>query len=167
MNKAVFFDRDGIVNFEIGDYIRHVKDFKVLDSFISFLQIIKQEAYLAIIITNQAGIAKGLYSHQDFTAMHTVLDQELSQHHLSVDAVYYCPHHDDYGKCLCRKPGSLMVEKAIARFNIDPKASFMIGDKQRDKQCAEGAGVKGFVVDPNPDLATFMQIFNSFRHEQH
>jgi D-glycero-D-manno-heptose 1,7-bisphosphate phosphatase len=67
--------------------------------------------------------------------------------------IYYCPHHPDYnGNCLCRKPGSQMIEKAIARFNIDPSQSYFIGDKQRDVDAGSAVGVKGILVESNPDL---------------
>jgi D-glycero-D-manno-heptose 1,7-bisphosphate phosphatase len=66
--------------------------------------------------------------------------------------MYYCPHHPETSACLCRKPGSLMVEKAIAKYNIDPTKSFMIGDKERDVTCANGAGVKGYLIEPNQDF---------------
>jgi D-glycero-D-manno-heptose 1,7-bisphosphate phosphatase len=165
MEKAVFFDRDGIVNHEVGDYIQKVEDFMVLDSFIEFLKVTQHEGYLAIIITNQAGIAKGLYTHETVAQMHKLLNKRLSDEGLKIDAIYYCPHHDDFGKCLCRKPGSLMVEKALARFNIDPQQSLMFGDKQRDKICAEAAGVKGYVFEPNPTFDELMNAFNHFKNE--
>lgn len=165
MFKAVFFDRDGIVNHEVGDYIQQVKDFIILDGFIEFAKFLKKEAYLIIIITNQAGIAKGLYSHDTVAEMHELLTLRSAAEGLTIDAIYYCPHHDDYGKCLCRKPGSLMVEKTLARFKIDPIKSFMIGDKLRDKLCAEAAGVKGFVIDANPGFEQLMETFNQFHNE--
>ncbi|MFN4123528.1 MAG: D-glycero-alpha-D-manno-heptose-1,7-bisphosphate 7-phosphatase [Flavobacteriales bacterium] len=166
MNKAVFYDRDGIVNFEVGDYITRVEDFKLLPSFISFLKQMQEAGYLAVIITNQAGIAKGRYNSDTLKQMHAKLEIELKTENLKVDAIYYCPHHDEYGKCLCRKPHSLLVEKALARFQIDPKQSFMIGDKLRDKQCAEAAGVKGYVIHPNPELEDLMNIYQSFLYDK-
>lgn len=166
LNKAVFYDRDGIVNVEVGDYITRVEDFKLLPSFIHFLKQMQDAGYLAVIITNQAGIAKGRYNNNTLRQMHAKLEEQLKSEKLKVDAIYYCPHHDDYGKCLCRKPNSLLVEKALARFQIDPKQSFMIGDKIRDKQCAEGAGVKGYVIHPNPDFDELMDIYQSFLHDK-
>lgn len=166
MNKAIFYDRDGIVNMEVGDYITNLENFQVLPSFIRFLKLMQDAGFMAVIITNQAGIAKGKYSTDTLRQMHEKLQAQLKSENLKIDAIYYCPHHDDYGKCLCRKPKSLLVEKALARFQIDPKQSFMIGDKLRDKQCADNVGVKGYVIHPNPDLSNLMEIYHSFLHDK-
>jgi D-glycero-D-manno-heptose 1,7-bisphosphate phosphatase len=152
MNKAVFLDRDGIVNKELGDYILRYEEFEILPELIPFLFEVKRRGYKIIIITNQAGIAKGLYNHELVEACHTFLKEELSGHGIYLDEIYYCPHHPDFGECLCRKPKSLLIEKAIARFQLDPVQCFMIGDKLRDVQASEGAGVKGFQLPANPSL---------------
>ncbi len=150
--KAVFLDRDGIVNREIGDYIQRFEEFELLPELIPFLYEVKKRGYLCIIITNQAGIAKELYKHDLVDACHDFMNEELAGHNLSFDAIYYCPHHPDFGNCLCRKPQSLLVQKAIGRFDLDPKLCLMIGDKDRDVEAAEGAGVKGYKLPPNPSL---------------
>ena len=152
MNKAVFLDRDGIVNKELGDYILRYEEFEILPELIPFLFEVKRRGYKIIIITNQAGIAKGLYNHELVEACHAFLKEELSGHGIYLDEIYYCPHHPDFGECLCRKPKSLLIEKAIARFQLDPDQCFMIGDKLRDVQASEGAGVKGFQLPANPSL---------------
>lgn len=150
--KAVFLDRDGIVNRELGDYIMRYEEFELLPELIPFLYEVKRRGFLTIIITNQGGIAKGLYNHDLVNACHEFMIDELKGHHLGFDAIYYCPHHPDFGNCLCRKPASLLIEKAIGRFNLDPAACLMIGDKERDVQAANGAGVKGFQLPANPSL---------------
>jgi D-glycero-D-manno-heptose 1,7-bisphosphate phosphatase len=151
-NKAVFLDRDGIVNREIGDYIQKYEEFELLPDLIPFLYEVKRRGYLAIIITNQAGIAKGLYDHVLVDACHDFMNEELRGHQLAFDAIYYCPHHPDFSACLCRKPESILVQKAIGRFNLDPAQCLMIGDKDRDVEAAAGAGVKGFKLKANPDF---------------
>jgi D-glycero-D-manno-heptose 1,7-bisphosphate phosphatase len=162
MNKAVFLDRDGIVNREIGDYIQRYEEFELLPDLFPFLYEVKKRGYLTIIITNQGGIAKGLYGHELVHACHDFMQEELGGHGLAFDAIYYCPHHPDFGNCLCRKPQSLLVEKALARFNIDPELSLMIGDKDRDVLAAGGAGVKGFRLPANPD---FQELIACLPHE--
>jgi D-glycero-D-manno-heptose 1,7-bisphosphate phosphatase len=156
MKKAVFLDRDGIVNREIGDYIKRYEEFELLPELFPFLYEVKKRGYLTVIITNQAGIAKGLYGHELVHACHDFMQEELSGHGLAFDAIYYCPHHPDFGQCLCRKPQSLLVEKAIGRFGLDPEKCFMIGDKDRDVQAAQGAGVKGFKLPANPTIEELM-----------
>jgi D-glycero-D-manno-heptose 1,7-bisphosphate phosphatase len=160
-NKAVFLDRDGVVNRELGDYILRYEEFEILPELIPFLYEVKQRGYKVIIITNQAGIAKGLYDHKLVDACHSFLIEELAGHGLQLDEIYYCPHHPDFGNCLCRKPKSLLIEKALARFDLDPTASLMIGDKPRDVEAANGAGVRGFLVPPNPTLDQLLECLNS------
>ena len=150
--KAVFLDRDGVINRDILDYTWRVRDFVFLDGIFDACRNFQEKGYLLIVITNQGGIAKGLYSHNDVKALHDLMTQKFSENGIVITEVYYCPHHDISGKCLCRKPGSLMVEKAIARFNIDPALSFFIGDRDRDTKAGEGAGVRGILVDVNDDL---------------
>jgi len=159
MKKAVFFDRDGVVNRELGDYIMTIEEFELLPEVIPFMLEAKKRGYMAIVITNQAGIAKGLYGHELVAKCHEFMTEELAGHKLGFDEIYYCPHHPDFGECLCRKPKSLFIEKAVARFNLDPEKCFMIGDKERDVLAANGAGVKGFQLRSNPSVDELMACF--------
>jgi D-glycero-D-manno-heptose 1,7-bisphosphate phosphatase len=153
MNKAVFLDRDGIINVEIGDYIKRFEDFTLIPQLGEALQLLVSKGFLLVVITNQGGLAKNLYTVEELNKMHQFLIQEMEKFGVSFEEIYYCPHHPDYnGKCLCRKPGAQMVEKAIARFNIDPNQSYFIGDKQRDIDAGNAVGVKGILVDSNPDI---------------
>ena len=153
MNKAIFLDRDGIINVEIGDYIKRFEDFTLIPHLGEALSILKSKGYIFVVITNQGGLAKNLYSTEELDKMHDYLVEEMQKFDVKFEEIYYCPHHPDYnGKCLCRKPGSQMIEKAIARFNIDPSQSYFIGDKQRDVDSGAAVGVKGILVESNPDL---------------
>lgn len=153
MNKAIFLDRDGIINVEIGDYIKRFEDFTLIPHLGEALSILKSKGYIFVVITNQGGLAKNLYSTEELDKMHDYLVEEMRKFEVKFEEIYYCPHHPDYnGKCLCRKPGSQMIEKAIARFNIDPSQSYFIGDKQRDVDAGAAVGVKGILVESNPDL---------------
>jgi D-glycero-D-manno-heptose 1,7-bisphosphate phosphatase len=158
MNKAVFLDRDGIINVEIGDYIKRFEDFTLTPQLGEGLKILQDMGYLLIIITNQGGLAKNLYTVQDLERMHEFLKQEMQKFNVSFTEIYYCPHHPDYnGKCLCRKPDSQMLEKAMAKFNIDPAQSYFIGDKQRDVDAGEKVGVKGVLVQANRNFEELVQ----------
>ena len=152
MRKVIFLDRDGIVNKELGDYILNFESFEIHPPLISFLQKAKSQGYEFVIVTNQAGIAKGLYTSQLVEDCHLYLESHLMGLGLSFLEIYYCVHHPDYGKCLCRKPQGIFIEKAIARFKIDKNKSFMLGDKQRDVDAANSAGIKGILLPPNPTL---------------
>lgn len=160
MKKAIFLDRDGVINRERGDYTWRWQDFEILPGVVEGLKSLQDKGYLLIVITNQAGIAKNLYTKEDVESLHNQLSQELTKSGVELTEIYYCPHHTDFGKCLCRKPGSLLVEKAIARFNVDAKTSIFIGDKPRDIEAAERAGVKGVLVEANTNFVETLKELN-------
>ena len=150
MNKAIFLDRDGIINEEIGDYVKRFEDFKLLPHLAETLKNYQSQGFLIIVITNQGGLAKGLYNLTELNKMHQYFLTEMEKEGVTIAEIYFCPHHPDFnGNCLCRKPGSLLVEKAMARFNIDPKQSYFIGDRPRDAEAGEKVGVKGILVPSN------------------
>ncbi|MDA3781495.1 MAG: HAD family hydrolase [Bacteroidales bacterium] len=157
MSKAIFFDRDGVINRERGDYTYKTKDFVINEGVIDTLITLSNYGYLLIIISNQGGISKNLYSKNDVEILHQYLISELEKHHIKISEIYYCPHHSINEKCLCRKPGSLLFEKAIARFNIDIQHSYMIGDSQRDIIAAEKTGIKGIKIEPNDDIREILK----------
>ena len=154
MNKAAFLDRDGVINVDILDYTWRKEDFKFLPGVIAGLKELQDKGFLLIVITNQGGIAKGKYTKADVDALHTWMRNELEKNGVHITEIYFCPHHDQFGKCLCRKPGSVMLEKAIARFNIDPALSFFVGDKETDVQAGIGAGVRPVHVVANSAFDT-------------
>lgn len=159
--KAVFLDRDGVLNKELGDYVCHFKDFEVLThNFVPLLELQKR-GYLLIVITNQGGLAKGWYSDETLTQMHEHLREIYAANGINLTEIYYCNHHPVYtSNCLCRKPGSLMLEKAIARFNIDPTKSYFIGDRERDVIAGEAAGVKGILINSDQPISEVMSQIN-------
>lgn len=151
MNKAIFLDRDGVINKEIG-YVFRVEDFVLTDDIIPTLKKLQAAGYIFIVITNQSGISKGLYTAEDVERVHKHMLSLMKEHAIKISEIYYCTHHPDVEPCTCRKPDSGMLEKAIARFNIDVKQSYMIGDKERDFQAAEKAGVKGILIESDAPL---------------
>jgi D-glycero-D-manno-heptose 1,7-bisphosphate phosphatase len=159
MNTAVFLDRDGVINKEVGDYIKRFEDFTLLPHAVKHIAALTQKGIKVFVITNQGGIAKQLYTMAELEKMHRYMLAEIQKAGGQITEVYYCPHHPDYGICLCRKPGSLMVEKALAKYDIDATSSLFIGDKERDIVCAEGAGVKGFLIKENEDWGRLVDIF--------
>jgi D-glycero-D-manno-heptose 1,7-bisphosphate phosphatase len=116
LNKAAFFDRDGVLNLEIGDYIKQFNDFKLLPHIYENLKKLHKKVYLLFVITNQGGISKAEYDRAEMNAMHEFMQTHLSQFDINITAIYYCPHHPNQSNCLCRKPGSLLVEKAVSKF---------------------------------------------------
>jgi len=153
MNKAIFLDRDGVLNHEIYDYICRVEDFEVLEYQIAPLKKLFDEGYLLVVITNQGGIALNRYTEETLSVMHGILFDKFKAKGAEIIHAYYCPHHPTVsGPCECRKPGSGMLLEAIATYNIDPALSVMIGDKPRDVEAANGAGVKGILIEPDEQI---------------
>ncbi len=150
-NKAIFLDRDGVINKE-RNYTYTLNDFVLLPDLFEALLELRKKGYLLIVVSNQGGIAKGLYGKSDVELLHNYLKAHLKKEDIDLAEIYYCPHHDEYGKCICRKPNSLLIEKAIGRFNIDPSKSFFIGDKQRDVDAGARVGVQGFLIESNSSL---------------
>lgn len=149
---ALFLDRDGVINRERGAHTWKLEDFEVLPGVAEAVKAANQAGLLVIVVTNQSGIGLGLYDHADVERLHAYLHRQLARQGAHLDAVYYCPHHPTQGRCLCRKPGSLLLERALARFRIDPARAVMVGDRQRDADAARGAGVRGILVESNQAL---------------
>jgi D-glycero-D-manno-heptose 1,7-bisphosphate phosphatase len=160
MNKCVFLDRDGVLNVERGNYTHTLQDFKIIEGVKEALWILKEKGYLLIIITNQAGISKGLYTEEALKICHDYLQKEVDN---VIDALYFCPYHPDQTHSIARKPASLMFEKAIAKFKIAPLASYMVGDKVRDLIPAMKLGIKTIMVGKEEPSAFADFVVNDLR----
>jgi D-glycero-D-manno-heptose 1,7-bisphosphate phosphatase len=160
MNKAVFLDRDGVINREMGEYTYRKEDFVLNEGLAEALKIIQEKGFLLIIISNQGGISKGIFSNKEVEALHNILVSSLSDYGVKITDFFYCPHHSDVEACLCRKPGSLLIEKAIALHNIDPFRSYMIGDHDRDMLAGQNAGLRTIKVTPNQNLMEILCQIN-------
>ena len=151
--KAIFLDRDGVLNRELNDYITKVKDFEILRYQIAPLKRLYDEGYLLIVITNQGGIAQGRYTETTLHEMHTLLFSAFESEGAKITHAYYCPHHPTVSEpCECRKPLPGMLLQAIATYDIDPSKSIMIGDKPRDVEAANTAGIKGILINPDEQI---------------
>ncbi|MCD4709933.1 MAG: HAD family hydrolase [Bacteroidales bacterium] len=161
MNKAIFLDRDGTLNDNSGNYyIWQKEDFRLNRGVVEALAGLKSRGYLLIVITNQGGISRGEYSAKDVEALHDHLRSMLEQEGVHLDEIYYCPHHHSVESCLCRKPQPLMIEKALARFDIDPGQSWMVGDSQRDIEAGKTAGLRTILIESNSDLRKILKIID-------
>lgn len=155
-NKAVFLDRDGVVNRDPGDYTRSWSEFEFNPGVMDALKRFQEAGFLLIIVTNQGGIAKGLYTVEDYEYLTSMMLQEFEKNGVKIEEVYFSPHHDDHGRSLTRKPGSLLIERALYKYDLDPTASVMIGDKERDILAAQKAGVPGILIEVNSPLERIM-----------
>jgi D-glycero-D-manno-heptose 1,7-bisphosphate phosphatase len=150
-NKCVFLDRDGVINVDNVNYTYKVDEFKIIDGVIPALKMLKDAGYLLIIITNQSGIAKGIYQHEDVYKCHDYFDKESG--HL-IDEYFYSPYHQSTSESLSRKPGSLMFEKAIAKYDINITQSWMIGDRERDIIPANTLYIPTILIEEFPNTET-------------
>jgi D,D-heptose 1,7-bisphosphate phosphatase len=144
--KAIFLDRDGVINKEVG-YLSKPNNFEFIEGSIEGLKILKQKGFLLIIITNQAGIARGFFTEATLKAIHKVMLNRLKQNGITLDDIYYCPHHPDFtGSCDCRKPNPGMILNAELKHNINLNNSYMIGDTLKDIQTGKAAKCKTVLV---------------------
>jgi D-glycero-D-manno-heptose 1,7-bisphosphate phosphatase len=151
-NKAVFLDRDGVINREQSRYVTHLEDFIINDGVVEALKIFSDKNYLLIVISNQGGISKGICTKEQVDYLHLHLQRVMKIKGIEISEVYYCPHHPDVTNCICRKPDSQMLEKAMARFNIDASKSYFIGDADRDMEAGKNAGITTIKVEANQSL---------------
>ena len=138
-NKCVFLDRDGVLNKDNPDYTYRVEDFEILSGVVDALSELKKSGFRLIVVTNQSGIAKGIYSRKQMEECHQYFQQECGN---LIDHFYFSPYHHSVTASLLTKPGTLMFEKAIAKFNIDIHTSWMVGDRGRDIIPARKLGIK-------------------------
>ena len=160
---TVFLDRDGILNIDYG-YVYRPSDFDWVDGAIETIKRFNDIGYLVIVITNQAGIARGYYSEEDFYILNEWMNEELRRVGAHIDAVYYCPHHPTEGyspyrmECNCRKPAPGLIKQALEEWPIDKNNSVLIGDQEKDMQAAHSAGIKGMLFKGGNLLSFMRQI---------
>lgn len=144
MNKAAFFDRDGTINVNTG-HLYEPEKLVFVPRAPELIRSFNERGYLVIVVTNQAGIAKGYYTEAQMHALHSVINERLrAEYGAHIDAFYFCPHHPDFtGVCDCRKPKTGMLERAIREWDIAPAQSVMFGDKEHDIECAQRMGIEG------------------------
>ena len=147
--KSAFLDRDGVINQDRG-YISKISDFKIYPGVGKAISLLNKKNYIVIIITNQSGIGRGLIKVKELENLHNHLKKKIKKEGAKIDDIFYCPFHPEFGKGKYkkksndRKPGDGMIRKAIKKWKIDPKTSFMIGDKISDKLAAKKAKIKFF-----------------------
>ena len=152
LRPCLFLDRDGVINHDPGDYTKNLSEFTILPTVMEALRVARDAGFEVVLITNQGGLAKGLYTHEDVAEIHAHLKAECEKNGTPLLDIFYSPHHPSTGRSLSRKPGSLMVERACAKHGLDPVRSWMVGDKQRDLDAAAPVGVRGVLIGVNAPL---------------
>jgi len=158
LRKAVFFDRDGTINSDVGHYYIHrVEDFVFNEGVIKNMKNLQDAGFLLFVVTNQGGVAKGEYSCSDVEVLHLYMLKQLEKSGVKIQEIYYCPHHDSIAPCDCRKPSPYFINKAIEEYSLDRNHCYMIGDGERDVQSAEGAGIRGFKIEKNTNISSVVE----------
>ena len=140
--KLAMFDRDGTINLDTGHLFEPEKLEFIPETVKTMARYTADPDYKVVVVTNQAGIAKGLYAEADMRALHRFMDEELERRGVRVDAWYFCPHHPDFtGLCSCRKPAPGMLLAALLDYDAKPEECVMYGDKPSDESAADAAGV--------------------------
>ncbi len=151
MKRAVFIDRDGTISEEVG-YINHPSRFRLFPYSAPAIKKLNDNGWLAIVITNQAGVARGYFSEALITQVHQQMREDLEQHNAQLDAVFYCAHHPTVGEppyradCNCRKPKPGLVQRAVTELDVGLDQSWMVGDRYSDIQLARNAGLRSAFV---------------------
>ena len=149
--RAVFMDRDGTISEEVG-YVNHPSRYRVFPYSAQAVRVLNESGWLAILITNQAGVARGYFTEDMIGSVHEVLTGELENEGARLDAIYYCAHHPSVGEppyrldCVCRKPRPGLITRAAADFEIDLSQSWMVGDRYSDIELARNAQVRAAFV---------------------
>ena len=153
MNRAVFLDRDGTIIADAG-YLRDPDQVRLLPGAAAAIRRLNESGWLAVVVTNQSGIARGLLTEEDYRRTERRLDELLAEAGARVEGHYWCPHLPDVsGHCECRKPGTLLYRQAADRFDIDLGKSWWVGDRARDVVPAAAFGAHGVVLLDEPGAA--------------
>ncbi len=151
MDRVIFLDRDGTLNEEV-NYLHRKEDLKILAGVPEALKLFKEHGYKLVVVTNQAGVARGYYTEADVEELHRYMNELFAPLGAEIDAFFYCPHHPEHGigqyktVCHCRKPKTGMFKMAEQLFEVDKAHSWMIGDKLIDVQAGKNYGVRTVLV---------------------
>ena len=165
MNKAIFLDRDGTINIE-KNYLYKKEEFEFIAGMPKAIKKWNDLGYLVLVITNQAGIARGFYEEVDVDILHKHINRCLKKVSAHIDGFYFCPHHPTEGigkykvECNCRKPNTGLLEKAIKDFNVDISKSYLFGNKGSDIEAGNRIGVQTFLVDSKSFDIDIYPMFN-------
>lgn len=158
MNKAIFLDRDGVINEDTG-YVGKIEDFRFFPNTFDSLRELQLNGFLLIIVTGQSGMGRGYFTEEDYDILTEHMLKEFDGQSIKISKVYHCPHIPE-DNCSCRKPKPGMLEQAIREFNIDPDKSWVIGDKLSDIEAGKAVGCKTILID-----SRYVIDYNGEKHQ--
>lgn len=159
-NKAIFLDRDGVLNKKRNDYVKSIKELEIFPNIEKEISKLKMKGFLIIVITNQSVINRGIITKSELEEIHSSIQKFLIKNKTSIDKFYFCPHRPDE-HCECRKPNPGLILQAINEFSIDASKSWMVGDSITDIQAGEKAGCKTIFLKKNDSFANILKIIES------
>ena len=156
IEKAVFLDRDGVINKDIG-YLYKIKDFEWIPGAIDAIKLLKSKNFLIIVISNQSGVERGFFEKKDVENLHSWINDELKKKCTSIDEFFFSTELPSK-KLIRRKPSPKMVEEAVKKYNLNKKYCFMVGDKPTDVECAKNADIQGYLFNKKNLLVKIKEI---------
>jgi D-glycero-D-manno-heptose 1,7-bisphosphate phosphatase len=172
LNKAVFLDRDGVINFDYG-YVHQISNFDIIPGVFDAMKLLHDAGYKLIVITNQAGIARGLYNTTDYENLTKHMVKLFARKNINFSGIYHCPHHPNKSiikklniNCNCRKPRTGMIQKAENDHKLNLQECWLVGDKLSDIQAGNTSKLAGnILVNPTHDNSREQNKFNYFLAE--
>ena len=165
MKKAVFLDRDGVINRD-KNFVTSWEEFEFLPGISENIKKLNDADYLVIVVTNQSGIKRGLYSEETLKQIHENMKNALEEKGAFIDDIFYCPHYDG-DDCNCRKPKPGMILEAAKKHNIDLNQSWMIGDSKRDIEAGKRTGCKTILVEKNKNFCQIIgEILQNYQMKE-
>jgi D,D-heptose 1,7-bisphosphate phosphatase len=149
--KAIFLDRDGVINKNRSDYVKNISELEIFPNIAELIKKLKDFGFLVIVITNQSAINRGLTTHKNINKIHQAIQNFLQKKETSIDSFYYCPHRPDEN-CICRKPKPGLIIQASNELKIDLNSSWMIGDNDSDIKSGELAGCNSIKINSTFNL---------------
>lgn len=155
--KSIFLDRDGVIvdNSEYY-YIWKKEQLTFVEGVFENLKALKSNGFQLFIVSNQGGIARGIYTKREMEDFHRELISILQDHQIEITEALFCPHHPEIEKCLCRKPSGLMIEKMIAKYSLIKSECLLIGDSESDMEAAEKTGIRGIRIPSNQNMLSYV-----------
>ena len=160
-NRAVFVDRDGTLAPDV-NYCRRPEDFNLFPETPQAIRMLNDAGFKVIVITNQSGLARGYFTEGTLARIHQKMIDDLKKEGACIDAIYYCPHHPD-DNCECRKPGTVLFEKAASDLDIDLSQSFVIGDREIDIKPGKAIGTKTILVSTGPTKGLVTAVIPDYK----
>ena len=159
-NKAIFLDRDGVINKNRDDYVKSTKELEIFSNIGKEILKLKMKGFLIIVITNQSVINRKIITIRELEEIHSTIQKFLMKSKTSIDKFYFCPHRPDEN-CDCRKPKPGLILQAINEFSIDASKSWMVGDSKTDIQAGEKAGCKTILLKKNDSFTNILKKIQS------